>query len=225
MFVHRGRSIPVSGSRSLSNLLIPVLSRGGGCPSQVLGQGYLHSHPSPPPSLPRQHTPSTEYAASSMLLAIRQEDFLVVSGIICPWHRLSLLPPNNNVLLNNPFYIVCDNYDFFFWQKDRFNSETVTQMTSLKENLVLLNNIKQYAEKEIIHRVDDVSAILVRNKHGVTVKDERNYQQIVKSVAEHIELAEWLPRNYEHTEYTGKKNRDHRVDDVTAILVRNKHRV
>ena len=93
-------------------------------------------------------------------------------------------------------------------QKGVSSSRRGNEMTLLEENLVLLNNIKQYVDEETL-----------------SAGDVKNYQDTVDSITQHTDYALLGPRTYEFIEYTENKDRERLVEELCGQLIRRKHSI
>ena len=70
-------------------------------------------------------------------------------------------------------------------QEEEFSSRNGNKMTSLKENMLLLNHMKLHMEPETVSQ-----------------RDVENYQETLDSITEHTHLTLFKAGSYECMEYT-----------------------
>ena len=99
--------------------------------------------------------------------------------------------------------LVRDKYDLLLGEASTQIEDSKGQMMSLEENLVLLNNIKQY----------------VRSK-TLSLKEVKNCRETVDNVSEHHDHTE--PKLY-YLEYTVNKDQEQLVEELFGKLSRVNH--
>ena len=95
--------------------------------------------------------------------------------------------------------LVRDKYDSMIQEAENQKEESRNKMTSLEENLVLLNNIKQYISRETL-----------------SLREVKNCQETVNTVTEHNDQA---PLELCYMEYTANKDREQLVDELCGELL------
>ena len=100
--------------------------------------------------------------------------------------------------------LVSDKYDSLIQEAENQTEESRSKMTSLEENLILLDNIKQYVGRE-----------------PLLSREVKNYQEAVNSVTEHNDHA---PLQLHYVEYTGNKDKERLVEELCGEFSHKNHR-
>ena len=87
--------------------------------------------------------------------------------------------------------------------QEEFNSRNGNKMTSLKENVLLLNHMKLHMEPE-----------------AVSQKDVENYQETLDSITQHTHRTLFGAGSYEYLEYTENKEKERLVKLLRGELTR-----
>ena len=101
--------------------------------------------------------------------------------------------------------MVRDKYDSMIQEAENQKEKSRSKMTSLEENLVLLDNIKQY---------------LSRETHSW--KQVKNCQETVDSVTEHNDRA---PSELYYMEYTENKDKEQLLEELCGEMLRKIHNI
>ena len=112
---------------------------------------------------------------------------------------LKKLKEDKRTILN----LVQDKYDSMISEASNQTEEHKSKITSLEENLVLLNNIKQYISTKTL-----------------SPSEMKNCQETVNSVIEHNDQA---PLELRYMGYPGTKNREQLVEEMCRELVQRIH--
>ena len=96
--------------------------------------------------------------------------------------------------------LVRDKYDSLIQEAENQTIESRSKMVSVAENLILLDNIKQYTSRETL-----------------LPKEVKNYQEAVNSVKEHNIHA---PLELYYLEYTASKDNERLVEELCGELLR-----
>ena len=113
---------------------------------------------------------------------------------------LETLKEEKRTVLN----LMRDKYDSLIQEADNLTEESRSKMTSLEENLILLNNIKQYI-----------------NKETVSPREVKNYYEAVNRVTDH---KDHVPFELYYVEYTKSKDKEKLVKELCGELSRTNHR-
>ena len=99
--------------------------------------------------------------------------------------------------------MVRDKYDSLIAVATNQKKESRSEMTSLDENLALLNNIKLHVDKE-----------------ALTLGDVKNCQETVSSIIQHTNHTLFKPCNYLHLEYRDCKGKEGLVEQLCGQLIK-----
>ena len=102
--------------------------------------------------------------------------------------------------------MVRDKFDSLIAVATNQKKESRSEMTSLDENLALLNNIKLHVDKE-----------------ALTLGDVKNCQETVSSIIQHTNHTLFEPCNYLHLEYKDCKGKERLVEQLCGVLTKKQY--